>query len=771
MSFARLTLLLVAALGLLAGCGAPEPGPLDVGRELRRARRYADVLVREAGSAGDSTAVPPGDAVALGYLERLRTGMGSPFRLAEEALRDPRLPGEERTRLAWALLAWTLDGEGYRVDPAALDPVGWGGDRLARRGGADHLALIEEAVSEGSDPRTGELAVRMAYAMAAAERTVGPGAPTLTTWAAALLRDRHLAREDARDLLRAAREARVSPLLLLPAWRSARRFRVEAPVLLPPGPEVEREAVRTVPRLMAGIRPPLAPAAEERRTQAQPAGVLGAGAAARLAGEGARLDLPPQAAVVGTLHAYRKYLFPGEVPVDSADPRLRLLRGGWNEERFAAEYALLRASGRGGAPAASVALGVAVALRSRAQEAVWFPGLPAPAARDLRTRYGLASVSFHDSVPEGWRPYYLRALDEGLRDLRRVFPGMDLKGLRIRFGPLGRSDALATHSPDTRTITLPPETGAGTLAHEVAHELDRQAARKRYGVRSTYRTDRAVRLRRDHLAAALRELAPGPLEAPAPGAAEASFQRRPAEVFARNVDWFVAAALAREGLSNGYLSAVQDRALTGYASAAPPAADGRTGEAVVRILDEVAPAPGELRRWFLEQYGSGRPPSTLAVVEEVLGSPLPDPEAVPRAGPRRPFGGDGRLDRCGLVGWEAVLGEDPTHREAAEMAARARARGVALEQAERLAGVEGREWMARQLGGRLWSPLPVDSATVELLDPLVRSAAPGAEPPFGAPPRACGPMGGDGVLVPPEREGVPVAVSGLRGLLGRQAQP
>jgi hypothetical protein len=55
-------------------------------------------------------------------------------------------------------------------------------------------------------------------------------------------------------------------------------------------------------------------------------------------------------------------------------------------------------------------------------------------------------------------------------------------------------------------------------------------------------------------------------------ASRPSTASRPTEVFARNVDWFVSAALAREGRMNGYLSAVQDPVLTGYASATTPEA-------------------------------------------------------------------------------------------------------------------------------------------------------------------------------------------------------
>src|SRR5439155_350182 len=43
-----------------------------------------------------------------------------------------------------------------------------------------------------------------------------------------------------------------------------------------------------------------------------------------------------------------------------------------------------------------------------------------------------------------------------------------------------------------------------------------------------------------------------------------SITERPAEIFATRVDWFVAQALARQGISDGFLSAVQDELLTGH---------------------------------------------------------------------------------------------------------------------------------------------------------------------------------------------------------------
>jgi hypothetical protein len=696
----RFFLLLAATLGLLAGCAQPPtPVPPDPARELRRGRLYAAALIRETRAVQEPDSVPVEAALALGYLERLRLGMGSPFRMAEQALADPRLPDSLRAPLAWAVLARTLDGRAYEVYPEALEPLGMRGYGGVRGDGATHLELIGSVVEEARDPRAAELAVRMAYAIAAAAGDAGRKAPTVATRAAAQLRDRRLAREDALALLRAADSARVSPLELLPAWRSGRRFRVEAPKTLPLDADGEREAMRAALALAARLRT----VAEQGPERPDPApvrhpGLLGPAAAARLAESAALLDIPPQSPVATTVHSFREVLLAGVLP---------------ETERFVAELSVLRHAGTDGPGPEGVALAVGVALRSLAQEPVWFPGLPAPTARELRTRFGLASVTFADEVPEAWRPYYLRMLEVSLRDLALVFPSFTVQGLRVRFGEAQREDALATHDPGPRTLTLPPATSAGTLAHELAHDLDWQAARARYGVRGTYRTDRAVRFRGDHLAAAVRSLAAAPLEPPGLGPGDVvDPSRRPAEVFARNVDWFVAASLARRGLSNGYLTSVQDAHLTGYAAAAPPDAQGTSAAAVARILGEVAPVPDEDLRWFLERFGPGHVPPAAEAVRAVLEDPLPAEDAARTA--------------CAPGAAGPVLREDPLRGRLTALAARARARGEALEQAERIAGREGRSWMTRKLDGLLWSPVPVDSATAEMLDPLVRRAEPGS---------------------------------------------
>lgn len=104
--------------------------------------------------------------------------------------------------------------------------------------------------------------------------------------------------------------------------------------------------------------------------------------------------------------------------------------------------------------------------------------------------------------------------------------------------------------------------------HELAHDLDRQSARQQ-GL-AGYRSDNAARSGAGRtgasgaggrVAASLQALTEE-LSEPPRGARPRS--DRPAEIFATRVDWFVASALARHGVSSGFLSAVQDELLTGH---------------------------------------------------------------------------------------------------------------------------------------------------------------------------------------------------------------
>ena len=113
---------------------------------------------------------PRGDqlAIALGYLERLRVGVGDPFRLADEALADPRLNATTRQRVAWALLERLRRGKTNNNNPTNHKKNNPKTDDGIGATGASHLELIERRIDVACDTRSGELAVRLAYMLAAA---------------------------------------------------------------------------------------------------------------------------------------------------------------------------------------------------------------------------------------------------------------------------------------------------------------------------------------------------------------------------------------------------------------------------------------------------------------------------------------------------------------------------------------------------------------------------------------------------------------------------
>ncbi len=609
---------LLLAAATLTACGPVQSAPFgrDAGAELDGGRRYAAALVSQT-----RVSASPAQAIQLGYLERARMGLGSPFRLMEYALEDPRLAKPEREALAWALMAGALDGTGYRVDPRTLSVDG------DPESGARQLELIEGAIGSAADPDAGELALRLAFGMAAAEGTVPATLPLRAAHATALLRDRVVSRKDARHLLEVAEgDSAPDPLKLLTVWRVNRRFRVESPTILPVSADAEREAIALAPRLLEGIRSihdrprvgPLNPAPEPRQRS-----LLSAAAAERLSELSADSGGPPETPVVVALAPFD--------PAATGRPREggpdgRFFARALNEEELAAEYAVLSHRTLPSPGERLAVMSAAVAMRAYGQERPWFPGFGGPTDRDLEDRFGLASVSFPDGVPAPWRPYYRRMLESALSDLQRVMPSLDVRGLKVRFEARpGSPGTLAVHDPRTRTVYLPAATAAGTIAHEVAHDLDWQTALRRYRVRGDYATDRAVRLADGRFARALDGLTTASL---APGVDTRSLQShatRPAEVFARSVDWFVAVSLAREGRINGYLSSVQDDYLTGYGTVRPPDVTGRAGQALITLLDNVAPVYSETRRWFLQSYGRMRSPTAYDLARRVLEAPLPDP--------------------------------------------------------------------------------------------------------------------------------------------------
>src|SRR3954468_17406460 len=109
-------------------------------------------------------------ALSLSYLERARLGLGSPYRLIEQAVRDPRLPDSLGQDVAWTIVDRLFDGSVYEIDARALDLVSQPG------AAAGHLAILNDVIAESDNPRVAEASIRVAYALAASS-----GATSLTS--------------------------------------------------------------------------------------------------------------------------------------------------------------------------------------------------------------------------------------------------------------------------------------------------------------------------------------------------------------------------------------------------------------------------------------------------------------------------------------------------------------------------------------------------------------------------------------------------------------
>src|SRR5204862_1646862 len=97
---------------------------------------------------------------------------------------------------------------------------------------------------------------------------------------------------------------------------------------------------------------------------------------------------------------------------------------------------------------------------------------------------------------------------------------------------------------------------------------------------------------------------------------------RPAEVFARSVDWLVGVSLAREGRSDGYLTAVQDAALTGYTTVSPVSMIFGAARPLVDAVEEMTYLPEPVREDFLARWAEARAVDPYLLVRHVLSMPL-----------------------------------------------------------------------------------------------------------------------------------------------------
>lgn len=755
---AALAVLCAAGGGALLLGNKPPRASVSVSAVARMAdgHELVDSLRSIAAQAGDPSRVALEAAVALGYVERLRLGLGSPFRLAEFAMHDPRLSNRVRVRTVWALLDAAHRGNAHAVDARALAAVLSGDDADARLASAEaHLALIERELATG-DPRAGELALRLAYQLAAAERLVARPALPVLAQGVALVRDRHLAQIDASRLFATALAEGRDPLAIIPDWRANRRFASERPPTEGQDRAIERQALPRVPVLLEAIRavarPEAADSLRDLRLPRNRTPLLPRAAAERLAA--AAPYLPPQGPVVVALRTHRDLLahdMPrtsvAKVWVDGLSERVV------HDEALAAENARTVWNGVYNGAVARVTLAASAGMRAYAQEAPWFPGMAGPSVDDLKRDYGFAELKFDRDVPAAWRPYFRRMLASAASDLRRVVPLARFDGLKVRFEVAPESAPLAVHDPGTRTLRLPVASAAGVLAHELAHDLDWQAARRVYSRKSGYSTDYAVRARNDRIAESVQGLTTARLVPPSEeNGYRPPHDRRPAEVFARNFDWFVAVSLAREGRVNGYLSAVQDEVLTGYATVSAREVGGRGAESLMRLLGDIAFVAAPVKESFLEEWGPTRPLRSFALTREltapsaVSGSPrellaaLGDLEHAPA----RPVTVPAPLRRVQLTEASACAGgvlsaADRPQLALASLAADSRAKGIIRSVANRLPAGERPAWAKSALGLAPWSPELAEDASARVRDALLEQIARRGElhSPFTAPPAEC----------------------------------
>jgi hypothetical protein len=596
--------------------------------ELASASAYFDSVVVEA--RGSQPRGHKGDAltVSLGYLERLRLGMGSPFRLIDQALHDPRLDPAMQQRVSWALLARLMRGEAYVLDPAALDGLGpWSADGLGATGAA-HLALIDRVVAHASDPRAGEMTIRLSYAIAFAKGELSATSVSIAEQAAALARDRALAERDVRDLLADANEHHTDVLTMLVERRGARAFRVEQPALVPLTSAMRTDAMRDV------------------------------------------------ADVVGALDTLNRVA----VSADAAASRFPVL---------GAHFAARRAErGADQPPVAPIAL--------------------------------------------------------ALRDMQTVFPAASFAGLRIAFGTAPLPDsALAMHDPRTRTLELTIGGSGGTLAHELAHDIDWQTARRLFVSAGGYSTDRAMHERRGALASSVLGMSRARAIPPTKGDGAAAPIDRPTELFARGTDWFTATALAMRGRSNGFLSAVQDAALPGYAAGAPTIGEAGV-ESLLSALDQMTFVPDSASDAFRAAWADAAAIDPSLVLRRVFAAPVSF-RAMAIANP---------FDKLPAPPLAVCMSDDSPEGKAreqlVELAVEARARGIAARRARYHHGA-GRSGVSNAIRALApWDPSPAEPYIRNIESAIVYSlrSSPGdggivdAVPaPFGGMRDRCQPLG------------------------------
>jgi hypothetical protein len=695
---------LVLAVTLSLGCVAALY-TADLRAERHRARlesateQFASLT--DGGPADDARRA----AIAWGYAERMRLGLESPFRLVDAAAHDSRLTEDERHTVSWALLARIAERTSHAIDPAVFDQVGPAINGISIAG-EQHLALMDRTIRAAGNPRAAELAVRLAYTLAATERIVDANAPALMAEAAALLADRELAHREAVALLRGT--SGRNPIATIHRRRAQRAFYVERPVLLAVEEDVERAAIDLVPALLDAIRTMPSDAlrasaiAPHEKTEWFAQELAAAGTVA-----------PPVSALAVTVQRYVPLVRGRATGVDVAQ-----LKAAHNGEMLVSAVSAADSTRRSRRVIGRLLLAAAVAQRSGAQQPVAMPSDSAMVAAAVATATGVAAITFDRDVPAAWRPHLLRSFADGVRELRRVLPTLSLSLVQVRFRMTAPADsALAMHDPRTRTLHLPAVTAGGTLLHEIAHELDRQSAHKE-GF-AGYRSDLAVRTALSarqptsgRVAASLRSLTEDVTNLPRVSKAT----ERPAEIFATQVDWFVAHALAREGRSSGFLSGVQDELLTGHVVHPERLRSSGRSRSLLQALEGMTTVSPRARE--------DHDPTVESLLRWSLSGPVDRRVAMAVA---RGSGGFG----LGSVTVQGACEVDDPRAALLRIAAESRARGWLRQRARWIAPEERPTWARAMLHQAPWAPSGADSRIAELRDNVLIQLASTTDLPAG----------------------------------------
>lgn len=605
---------------------------------------------------------PATRALSLSYLERARLGLGSPFRLIDQAIHDSRLPDSIRHDIAWAVADRVFDGDVYHVDPRALDIISQPGT------GEGHLAIIEEVIAGADDPRVGSAALRIAYALAASSGATSLTSLPVVAEVVSQVRDRTLAIRDLEQAVPRAREDGVNLVEEIIHSRQTRSLDVERPVLLGLSAREREEAIEMAPAILERIEQVVA--ADSRPASAS---LLDRSDASTLASLAA--DRPPLAAIRVPVSG-RSATLRG----DSTLPReaLPVIAAAANEESLIAAFAYADRASDSRSPALHrLMVSAGVALRAHAQDRVRATA-EALTVGAVVGRYRLKAITFDHDVPRDWRPFYTQMIADALDDFDLVLPGYDPAGLSFRVEMSALPDsALAMHDPRTHTIRLSAMTPSGTLTHELAHDVDYRAARRLFAKSGGYATDRSLRESSIRLSSTVRGLTSARIAGRNRISSHGS--SRPAEVFARSVDWFVADALAAMGRSNGFLSAIEDPILAGFASMPADAPSEGAARALVGTLMEMTWVPDSLFSGYLARWESESALDPATLVMRSLDAPV-----FNRRSPRVPFGVSAEavswLSTGALCRVEAMREGTPQERLLA-MAVDARAKGIVVRRA------------------------------------------------------------------------------------------